>query len=210
MYCTTEGLKQKKARTSWASRRTGKLLIMVILLFWVTSKLQTLENVRAIAIHSVPKVFWVISAVRIHTYIHLHRSRGLRSAFSVSLLTFSRDIWAPCRVCLAWTDIFNSVSFGLRWSQLHVGLKAHKLHTNCIRLPTCWKGKLLANLLRAADQLLGAAELLDRSNWSAALRCAAVMRAREHLLDRLCLCPVDLVFSYVDAISVSSASARWD
>ncbi len=134
MYWATEGLKQKKGRKSWASRGTGKLLIMVISLFWVTSKLQTLENVRAIAIHSVPKVFWVISVVHIHTYIHLHRSRGLLSVFSVSLavcLSVFFPVTFEGRVCLAWTDIFNSVSFGLRWSQLHVGLKAqiaHKLH----------------------------------------------------------------------------------
>lgn len=146
----------------------------------------------------------------IHPFAQIQRPSFCFLCLSRCLWLFPCDIWGPCRVRLAWTDIFNSVSFGLRWSQLHVGLKADKLHTNCIRLPTCWKGKLLANLLRAADQLSGAAELLERSNWSAALRCAAVMRAREHLLDRLCLCPVDLVFSYVDAISVLSASAQWD
>ncbi len=132
MYCATEGLNQKKARTSRASRRTGKLLIMVILLFWVTSKLQTLENVRAIAIHSVPKVFWVISAVRIHTYIHLHRSRGLRSAFSVSLLTISP--WhlsaVSCvssmdwyfQLCVIWSAL-KSAPRGSKSTQI-----AHKLH----------------------------------------------------------------------------------
>ncbi len=166
---------------------------MVILLFFEwRQNYKTLENVRAIAIHSVPKVFWVIfsgPSPYIHPFAQIQRPSFCFLCLSVDFfpVTFERRV--VC--CLAWTDIFNSVSFGLRWSQLHVGLKAHKLHTNCIRLPTCWKGKLLANLLRAADQLLGAAELLDRSNWSAALRCAAVMRAREHLLDRLCLCPVD-------------------
>lgn len=191
MYWPTEGLKQNSERKGECRRGTEKLLIMVILLFWVTSKQQTLENVRAIAIHSVPKVFWVISAVVLcpYPYIHpfaqiqrpslafLHLSHCLSfflSAVDFFLVTFEGH------VCLAQSDIFNSVSFGL-----HVGLKAHKLHqklhTNCIRLPTCWKGKLLANLL----WVLTSSPVWWKfwSNWSPALLCGLIMRVREHLLD---------------------------
>lgn len=147
MYWPIEGLKQTTEGKVERRRGTEKLLIMVISLFWVTTKLQTLENVRAIAIHSVPKVFWsnfsgCSMSISIHTAICTDPEAAClfpSSAADFFLVTFEGH------VCLAQSDIFNSVSFGL-----HVGLKAHKLHqklhTNCIRLPTCWKGKLLANL----------------------------------------------------------------
>lgn len=151
-----------------------------------------------------PKVFWVISATVPCPYPYIHPFAQIRRpspSCRSGCWLFHFDISSPEYVSSRLL-FFHSVSFGRHWSRLRVSLKADKLHTNCIRLPTCWKGKLLANLLRVLTSHPVRWKFSERSNCPPALRCVLVMRAREHLLDLWFFCALRLVYSYLDGISV--------
>lgn len=205
MCWPTEGLKQNSERVQKRDRETsdhGHFAFLSDVKTTNSGKCQS--NCHTFSAKRILGNFSGCSmSISIHTSICtdpeafscLSPSLSLSVFLPVGCWLFHCDIWG--HVCLAQSDIFNSVSFGL-----HVGLKAQKLHqklhTNCIRLPTCWKGKLLANLL----WVLTSSPVWWKfwSNWSPALHCAPVMRVREHLLDWTC--PVDLIFSYLDVISL--------